>query len=93
MPAEVEQFRCPVCGQHAPLARLDTAEPFIFRLFKKMLGGKLKMSEEEREARKGMGFSRGSARGALTYEDIPMQDDARNKLIARLEESLQQEEL
>lgn len=91
MPAEVVQFRCPVCGQHAPLDRLDTGQPFVFQLFKKLLGGKVKLTDEQREARRGMGFARGSAPGALSYLDIPMADEARDLLIARLEESINQE--
>ncbi len=91
MPAEIQQFRCPVCGQHAPLDRLDSPEPFIFGLFRKIVGGKRKLTEAEREARRGMSFSQGSAPGLLSYEGIPMQSEAKELLITRLQESLKQE--
>ncbi len=90
MPQETEQFSCPTCGMHAPMDRLYEESPFPFRLFRKILGGKRKLTDEEKELRKGGGFQRGSAPGTLSYDEIEMTDEARNQLRARLEESLEE---
>ena len=89
MPIEVEQFSCPVCGMHAPIERLYTEEPFEFKMFKKTLGGKRKLSDVERELRKGSGFRRGSAHGSLEYEEIEISAEVRNQLAVRLDEVIQ----
>ena len=89
MPVEVEQFSCPVCGMHAPTERLYTEEPFEFKMFKKTLGGKIKLSDADRERRRGSAFRRGSAHGSLEYEEIEISAEVRNQLAVRLDEVIQ----
>lgn len=89
MPAESEHFLCPCCGMHAPIERLYEEKPFVLQMFKKALRGKHKLSDEEREARKGGGFRRGSGHGALDYELIELTDEVRAQLRVRLEEILE----
>jgi len=72
MPQETEHFRCVLCGMHAPVERLDEG-PYGLEAYRKTLGGKIALSEQERERRKGLGtFHRGTAPGNLIYEQIPV---------------------
>jgi len=86
MPHKVHAFSCPVCGMHAPVDRLYTEAPFLFRMYRKIPGGKRKLTDAQREERRGGDFKRGSAPGALEYEEIPMDDELRPQLEARLED-------
>lgn len=68
MAKEVFQFRCPMCGQHAPVERLSDEGPFEFQIFRKTLGGKRELTDAERKARRGQRYPRGSGPGKLDYE-------------------------
>lgn len=87
MPQETYHFSCPVCGMHAPVDRLYTEEPFLFRMFRKLLGGKIKLTEAEREARRGTIYEKqGSGHGGLEYDEVDMDEEVRHQLEVRLEE-------
>jgi len=86
MSQEIEAFLCPCCGMHAPLDRLYTEEPFELLQFRKTLGGKKKLTEAEREARKGEPFRRGSAHGTLNYEKAELTDEVREQFRIRIGE-------
>lgn len=93
MPEESEHFRCVLCGQHAPVERLKEG-PYSLEMFLKTLGGKRKLTEEEREARKGLGpFGRGSAPGRLDYEEIPVTDEVRAQVDERISQLSQHIEI
>jgi len=62
--------RCPMCGMIFDLDRLDSDGPYPLELFIQRFGGKLPLSDDEREDRKGKPFKRGSARGFMEYEKI-----------------------
>lgn len=84
MPQEVDQFVCPCCGMHAPVERLTAEGPFEFKMFHKTAGGKLKLTEEDRRARRGMRFPPGSAHGKLQYEETRILTRVRNALVRRI---------
>lgn len=86
MPQESIHFRCPCCGQHAPIERLTEEGPFELALFEKILGGKRKLTTEEREERKGGFFLRGSAPGSLEYEEVPLTKEVVDLMAKRLTE-------
>jgi hypothetical protein len=86
MAGEVLQFRCPCCGQHAPIERITEEGPFEFEVFVKTLGGKRKLSEDERKARRGQRFPRGSGPGRLDYEPTRTLKSHRDALNKRLQE-------
>lgn len=89
MPQESEHFVCPCCGMHAPIERLTEEGPFVLAMFRKTLGGKLKLTEEQRiELIDGIHKEsfRGSAPGKLEYEEIPVTDEIREAFRRRLEE-------
>ena len=98
MPRETEHFRCPLCGQHAPIERLDEG-PFSLEVYHKILGGKIRISEAERERRKGTGtFHRGSSPGDLQYPRFPTSPEVKEKtrrqleaIRARIDELLEEE--
>ena len=89
MPQESEHFSCPCCGMHAPLDRVLEEGPFELKMFQKILGGKTKLSDEEKELRKGLGFHRGSGPGRLAYDEIPLTDDVREAVENRIAELAQ----
>jgi hypothetical protein len=76
---------------HAPIERVLEEGPFTLQMFLKTLGGKRKLSPEERELRKGLGFRRGSGTGRLDYEQIPMTDELREAVARRIQELAQEE--
>ena len=75
MPKETLHISCPFCGMHAPVERITKEGPFALGLFKKTIGGKRKLTPEEREARKGHFFLRGSAPPILIYDPLPITDE------------------
>ncbi len=85
MAYETEHFRCPLCGQHAPVTRLDEG-PFGLEAYHKILGGKLKVSPQERERRRHLKFKRGSAPGSLEYFQVPTPEEMKQKTRAQLEQ-------
>ena len=87
MAEEILQFRCPMCGQHAPIERITEEGPFEFEVFVKTLGGKRKLTEEDRKARRGQHFRRGSGPGRLDYEPtrtLKIHQDAMNQRLQEL---------
>ena len=84
MPYETEHFRCPLCGQHAPETRLDEG-PFSLETYHKILGGKIKVSPQERERRRHASFKRGSAPGNLEYFQVPTPEALKTKTRSQLE--------
>lgn len=81
-------FRCPCCGQHAPIARITSEGPFKFGLFIKTLGGKRELTEEEHNARRGRRRGKGSAPGLLIYQSTPMQKKYEDAIAKRKQEML-----
>ncbi len=81
-----KQFRCPFCGQHAPIERLTEEGPFTLAEFEKTLGGREKLTPEEREVQKKRGYRRAHVPGKLEYEEIPLDDDIREAAARRREE-------
>jgi len=64
------RFRCPCCGMIADVDRLNGEGPYELELFIQRFGGKVKLTDDEREDRKYKPFRRGSARGFIEYEKI-----------------------
>ena len=85
---EVLQFRCPCCGQHAPMVRITNEGPFEFEVFQKTLGGKRKLTDEERKNRRGQRRGKGSAPGVIGYESIPTQPKYKDAIAKRKQEML-----
>lgn len=86
MAEESEHFLCPLCGMRAPVERVTQEGPFELRMFRKTWGGKVKLTEQTREMRRGMRFRRGSAPGAIMWEEIPIPDDIRQLVVQRIRE-------
>lgn len=86
MPETVLQFVCPCCGMHAPLTHLSEKGPYELQMYLKTLGGKIKLSEADRELRKGQGFRRGSAPGSLEYEEVEVTSELQEMMRRRLKE-------
>ncbi len=86
MGGETELFRCPCCGQLAPQARLTEEGPFDLEAWLQTWGGKVKLTEADREARRGQGFRRGSAPGRIEYEQQVVSDELRELVKKRLSE-------
>ena len=88
-PGEIIQFRCPCCGQHAPIStRLTDGGPFEFAVFRKTLGGKRAFTDEERIARRGRRYGLGSAPGKIDYEPVRMMKKYRDAIANRLAQLL-----
>ena len=79
-------FRCRCCGQLAPIDRLEEEGPFPLESYRQTYGGKEKLSDEDREARKGTGFRRGSGRGRIDYEKLEVDEALRESFAKRIEE-------
>lgn len=84
---EVRQFRCPLCGMHAPLDRLDE-DLFTLAEFIKTLEGKRRYTESEREAMKGHPPRRGKSPGLLEYEETDLTPEVIEKVRGRIRELL-----
>jgi hypothetical protein len=87
MAGEIFQFRCPCCGQHAPIERILEEGPFEFEVFKKVLGGKMPLTPEMRKQLKGRKKGRGRSPGVLDYAPIrtlKKHSDAMNKRIQEI---------
>jgi len=80
-------FRCRCCGQLAPVDRLEEEQgPFPLESYRQTYGGKEKLSDAEREARKGAGFRKGSGRGRINYEQLEVDAALRESFAKRIEE-------
>jgi len=90
MPQETEHFVCPCCGMHAPTERVLEEGPFVLEMFRKILGGKVKLTDAEKELRKGLGFRQGSGTGRLDYDKIPLTDEVREAVEKRIAELAQE---
>ena len=90
MPGKSEHFRCPLCGQHAPIERLEADEPFELAQFEKTLGGKAKLSPEDREERIALGSHketfRGSAPGLLEYKEARLSARVKSLALKRIKQ-------
>lgn len=86
MPQESEHFVCAVCGMHAPVERLTEEGPFELKAYRKTLGGKKKLTHEERLERMRKESYRGAAPGTLEYVEIPVTDELREAMKKRLGE-------
>lgn len=92
MPEQV-WFRCPCCGQMAPIERLDEQiGAFPLEKHLQTFGGKIKLSDEEKELRKGAGYRRGSAPGGMEYEELEVDEELRSLFAQRLQEVLERQE-
>ncbi len=86
MPGESRHFRCPCCGQHAPIERITEDGPFEFQVFEKRLGGKIPVTPEERRRSKGRRRGKGSAVGVLDYSEVRSQKEERDAIAKRIGE-------
>ena len=64
------RFRCPCCGMIADVDRLNGEGPYELELFIQRFGGKVKLTDDEKEDRRDGPFRRGSARGFIEYEKV-----------------------
>ncbi len=69
MPKESLQFRCPCCGQHAPIDRLSVDQK-SFTVFKRSIGGKVARTAAEKILLKGTKPKTGSGHGGLKYREL-----------------------
>lgn len=67
---EILRCRCPMCGMMPEVERFDGDQPYPLELFLQFLGGKVKLTDEQRRARKGKPFKRGSAPGYISYHKL-----------------------
>ncbi len=86
MSRKTEHFSCPCCGQHAPIERITEEGPFQFALFIKTIGGREKLSAEEKEKQISYGYRRFHVPGKLDYDPIPMDKDMLEAMQKRIEE-------
>ena len=86
MPAKYDQFKCPTCGQHAPVDRLMTDEPFALEQWRKTLGGKRKLTEAQRMERKRKEVYRGSGPGMLDYHQVTLSAKLRSLMAKRVQQ-------
>ena len=86
MPREQEKFCCPFCGMHAPKERLTEEGPFELAQFRKVLGGKTKLTPEEREDQKKKGYRRLFVPGNLDYTKIEISEEVREAAARRKDE-------
>lgn len=86
MPTEYDQFVCPLCGQHSPVDRVMTDEPFELKQFRKTLGGKRKFTEEQRLERKRKEIYRGSGPGLLDYREVKLSVKLKGLVAKRIEQ-------
>lgn len=81
--------RCPLCGMICDEENLDQDEPYPFEVFLEEFGGKMPVTEEDREARKGKGFrsGKGSSKGRIVYTKLTGQqhDQVWEKMKRRIE--------
>ncbi len=87
---ETPVFRCPCCGQIAPRDRLETPEPFPLEAFIHQFGGKDKLTDAEREARKLDPYRRGSGHGRMKYEPVDIDNDLQVLIKERVERVLEE---
>jgi hypothetical protein len=86
MPAQSLHFRCPCCGQHAPIERILEEGPFEFQVFEKKLGGKLALTSEDRRRLRGQRSGRGKAAGILQYDEVRTLKEHRAAIDKRIKE-------
>ena len=86
MAGETEVFRCRCCGQIAPVVRLTEEGPFPLERKLQTFGGKRKLTDEQREARRGRPFKRGGAPGIIDYQELDMSDELVALFEKRIEE-------
>ena len=75
MAGKSTHFRCPFCNMHAPLVHLEEG-PYQFGLFEKIMGGKVKLTIEEKEKQISRGYTRFHVPGVLDYEPTDMTQEA-----------------
>lgn len=85
-------IRCPCCGMVAPIERLEEDGPFPFEQTTRRFGGKIKLTEAQREWRKFEPMGRGSGHGKIDYdpweEPAPEVKEAMARRVARVQEIL-----
>ena len=81
MAKETFWFKCPCCGQHAPIGRLDEP-PGELEVYLKSLGGKVSLSESEKKDMNIKG--RGRAPGSMSYEEIDVPAEITEKFNRKL---------
>lgn len=86
MANQAEYFTCPCCGMKAPIERLTQGGPYEFEMFLQEYGGKRPLTPEERVARRGRRFGRGSAAGLMEWHPTRTLVRHRNALNKRLKE-------
>lgn len=90
MPFENEQFRCPLCAMWAPVERLTEEGPFALKSRRVVGGGSLPLTTEEREARKGRHFKKGSGKPIFNDKIEEPTDELRALVNKRIEELSEQ---
>jgi hypothetical protein len=83
-----EYFTCPCCGQKAPLTRLTKGGPYEFEMWNEEWGGKMPLTEDERIARRGQRFGRGSAPGNIKWSPAKILKRHRDAIANRLSQLL-----
>jgi hypothetical protein len=86
MPGQYDQFRCPLCGQHAPVDRVMTDEPFELQQFRLKFGGKRKLTEEQKLDRRRKEVYRGSAPGYVDYQPVRLSAKLRSLVTKRIQQ-------
>jgi len=67
MDNEQRRFHCPLCGMVANVEQLDTPQPYELDEAIQQFGGKEKLTEEMRIARRRKEGYRGSGPGRMSY--------------------------
>jgi hypothetical protein len=83
-----EWFTCPCCGQRAPIERLTKEGPFDFIMWIQEYGGKRALTPEDRLARRGRRYPRGSAPGNMTWDKTEISKNHRDAIAKRKREML-----
>jgi len=69
----------------APRDRLETPDPFPLEGYVQTYGGKVKLTEEDRMARRGLPSYRGSAPGKIDYTQIEVDPELEDMVNRRIE--------
>ena len=67
---ETLQFRCPACGRHSNIESLTAQDEYVFEIFRRIIGGKLALTEAEKILKHGEKPRRGSGHGGMRYDKL-----------------------
>ncbi len=86
MAGEQIVFRCRCCGQLAPMERLTEEGPFPLERKLQTFGGKRKLTDEQRELRRGRPFKKGGAPGKIEYQPLKVGEELKTLFEQRIAE-------